>query len=98
MSLEYLRVSTAIYQYPPMIHGVAMKRKKIWEMDKETKKDTRQRMQKKDNAPCNNQPIRAKDQPQKKKMGSKKGRPEEENFVKKQVSLSISKFETPIEC
>jgi hypothetical protein len=46
-------------------------------------------MQKKDNAPCNNQPIRAKDQA--KKMGSKKGRPEEENFVKKQVSLSIER-------
>ncbi len=58
-------------------------------MDKETQKDTRQRMQKKDNAPCNNQPIRAKDQA--KKMGSKKGRPEEENFVKKQVSLSIER-------
>jgi hypothetical protein len=29
---------------------------------------------------------------------SKNGRPEEANFVKKQVSLSISKFETPIEC
>jgi hypothetical protein len=47
-------------------------------------------MQKKDNAPCNNQPIRAKDQA-KKKMGWKKGRPEEENFVKKQVSLSIQR-------
>jgi hypothetical protein len=29
-------------------------------MDKETQKDTRQRMQKKDNAPCNNQSIRTK--------------------------------------
>jgi hypothetical protein len=57
-------------------------------MDKETKKDTRQMMQKNDNAPCNNQPIRAKDQAQK-KNGYKKGRPEEENFAKKQVSLSI---------
>jgi hypothetical protein len=37
-----------------------MKRKKKWEMDKETQKDTRQRMQKKDNAPCNNRPIRTK--------------------------------------
>ncbi len=35
-------------------------------MDKGTQKDTRQRMQKMDNAPCNNQPIRAKDQAQKK--------------------------------
>jgi hypothetical protein len=47
-------------------------------------------MQKKDDAPCNNQPIRAKDQAQK-KMDSKKGRPEEENFIKKQVSLSIQR-------
>jgi hypothetical protein len=47
-------------------------------------------MQKKDNASCNNQPIRAKDQAPK-KMGSKKGRPEEENFVKKQVSLFIQR-------
>ncbi len=31
-------------------------------MDEETQKDTRQGMQKKDNAPCINQPIRAKDQ------------------------------------
>jgi hypothetical protein len=46
-------------------------------------------MQKKDNAPCNNQPIRTKDQAQRKKIGSKKGRPKEENFIKKQVSLSI---------
>jgi hypothetical protein len=48
-------------------------------------------MQKKDNAPCNNQPIRTKDQAPRKKIGSKKGRPEEENFVKKQVSLSIQR-------
>jgi hypothetical protein len=46
-------------------------------------------MQKNDNAPCNNQPIRAKDQAPKKIFDSKKGRPEEENFAKKQVSLSI---------
>jgi hypothetical protein len=66
-------------------------------MDKETQKDTRQRMQKKDNSPCKNQQIRAKDQAPK-KMGSKKERPEEEIFIKKQVSLSISKFETTIKC
>ncbi len=66
-------------------------------MDEGTQKDTRQRMQKIDNAPCNNQPIRVKDQAPK-KMGSKKGTPEEENFVKKQVSLSKSKFETTIKC
>jgi hypothetical protein len=70
-----------------------MKWKKKMGMDEETQKDTRQRMQKKDNAPCNNQPIRAKDQAQK-KIGSKKGRPEEENFVKKQVSLSIQRAYT----
>jgi hypothetical protein len=43
-------------------------------MDKETQKDTRQRMQKKDNAPCNNQQIRAKDHAPK-KMGSKREDP-----------------------
>jgi hypothetical protein len=48
-------------------------------MDKETQKDTRQRMQKMDNAPCNNQPIRAKDQAPKKWV-QKKGRPEEEKL------------------
>jgi hypothetical protein len=42
-------------------------------MDEETQKDTRQRMQKKDNAPCNNQPVRAKDQAPK-KIGFKKGK------------------------
>jgi hypothetical protein len=41
----------------------------------ETQKDTRQRMQKKNNAPFNNQP-----------KITKSGRPEESNFVKKQVS------------
>jgi hypothetical protein len=59
-------------------------------MEEETKKYTRQMMQKNDNAPCNNQPIRAKD-PAQKKNCSKKGRPEEENFAKKQVSLSIQR-------
>ncbi len=42
-------------------------------MDEENQKDTRQRMKKKDNAPCNTQPIRAKDQAQK-KNGFKKGK------------------------
>jgi hypothetical protein len=37
-------------------------------MDKETQKDTRQRMQKRDNAPCNNQPIRTKRKEDKKKV------------------------------
>jgi hypothetical protein len=38
-------------------------------------------MQKKDNAPCNNQPN-----------GTKHGKPKEANFVKKQVSLCIQHF------
>jgi hypothetical protein len=37
-------------------------------MDKETQKDTMQRMQKKDNAPCNKQPIRTKRKEDKKKV------------------------------
>jgi uncharacterized protein (DUF4415 family) len=47
-------------------------------MDGETRKDTRQTVQDKDNAPSNNQP-----------KVTKNGRPEEANFVKKQVSLRI---------
>ena len=42
-------------------------------MDEGTQKDTMQRMQKMDNAPCNNQPIRAKDQAPK-KNGFEKGK------------------------
>jgi uncharacterized protein (DUF4415 family) len=42
-------------------------------MDEETRKDTRRTMQKKDNEP----------------KVTKNGRPEEANFVKKQVSLRI---------
>jgi hypothetical protein len=38
-------------------------------------------MQKKDNAPFNNQPN-----------GTKNGRPKEANFIKKQVSLHIQHF------
>jgi hypothetical protein len=57
-------------------------------MDKETQKDTRQRMQKKDNAPCNNQPIRAKDQAPKKIMGSKREEP-------KKKTLSTNRFPSP---
>ena len=60
-------------------------------MDEETKKDTKQMMQKNDNAPCNNQPIRAKDQGPSTKIWYSKGRPEEENFAKKQVSLFIQR-------
>jgi hypothetical protein len=43
-------------------------------------------MQKKDNAPCSNQPN-----------GTKNGRPEEANFVKKQVSQKYPKATTRIE-
>jgi hypothetical protein len=50
-----------------------------WEMDGKTRKDTRRTVQDKDNAPSNNQPKITKD-----------GRPEEANFVKKQVSLRSS--------
>jgi hypothetical protein len=39
-----------------------------WEMDEETQKDTRHRMQKKNNAPCNNQLKRAKRKEDKKKV------------------------------
>ncbi len=49
-----------------------------WEIDGETQKDTRRTVQEKDNAPSNNQP-----------KVTKNGRPEEANFVKKQVSLRI---------
>jgi hypothetical protein len=42
-------------------------------MDKETQKNTRYRMQKKENAPCNNQPIRAKDQAPKKWVQKRQG-------------------------
>jgi hypothetical protein len=45
-----------------------MKRKKKMGEDEETQKHTRQRMQKKDNAPCNNQPIRTKKKEDKKKV------------------------------
>ncbi len=47
-------------------------------MDGETRKDTTRTVQEKDNAPSNNQP-----------KVTKNGRPEEANFVKKQVSLRI---------
>jgi hypothetical protein len=45
-------------------------------MDEETQKDTRQRMQKKDNAPCNNQLKRTK----------KKGRQKEGNLPPRKLS------------
>jgi hypothetical protein len=46
-------------------------------MDKETQKDTRQRMQKKDNAPCNNLLKRTK----------RKGRQKEGNLPPRKLSL-----------
>jgi hypothetical protein len=56
-----------------------VKWKKIkWEMDGETQKDTRRTVQEKDNAPLNNQ-----------SKVTKNRKPEEANFVKKQVSLCI---------
>ena len=60
-------------------------------MDKETQKDTRQRMQKKDNAPCNNQPIRAKDQAPKKKWVRKR-----EDLKKKTLSRNRSPSLQPL--
>ncbi len=69
MSLEYLRVSMAIYQHPPPIsYGVARWKWKKWEMDKETQGKSRQRIQKKDNAPCNNKLKRTKGKEDKKKV------------------------------
>ncbi len=42
MSLEYLRVSIAIYQHPPTIsYGVAGWKWKKWEMDAETQRKSR---------------------------------------------------------
>jgi hypothetical protein len=57
-----LRVSTSLSNTPPTIsYGVAIWNwKRNWEMDKETQRKSRQRMQKKHNAPCNNQLERTK--------------------------------------
>jgi hypothetical protein len=52
-------------------------------MDEETRKDTRQTVQEKDNSPSNNQP-----------KVTKNGRPEEANFVKKQVSQNLKATNT----
>ncbi len=49
-------------------------------MDEETQKDTRQMMEMKDNAPCNNQPIRAKDQAPKKKWVRKREDPKKKTL------------------
>jgi hypothetical protein len=74
-----LRVSTYYNQHPPTIHGVAMKRKNKMGDGRRDPKDTRQTVQDKDNAPSNNQ-----------QKVTKNGRPEEANFVKKQISLHSS--------
>ncbi len=75
-----LRVSMYYYQHPPTIHGVAVKRKNKMGDGRRDPKGTRQTMQDKDNVPSNNQP-----------KVTKNGRPEEANFVKKQVSLQYPK-------
>jgi hypothetical protein len=69
VKLEYLRVSTAIYQHPPTIsYGIAIWKQKKWEMNKETQRESRLMMQKKDDAPCNNQLKRTKRKEDKKKV------------------------------
>ncbi len=55
-------------------------------MDEETQNDASWTMQKKSNAPSNNPPNRTKN-----------GRPEEANFVKKQVSQKYPKATTTVE-
>jgi hypothetical protein len=58
-----------VSQHPPTIsYGVAIWKRKTWEMDEETQKKSRQRMQKKANAPCNNQLNRTKRKEDKKKV------------------------------
>ena len=59
-------------------------------MDKETQKDTRQMMQKKDNAPCNNQPIRTKRKEDKKKVTF-----HQENCLPKNASKSTRSKRIP---
>ncbi len=59
-------------------------------MDEETQKDTRQRMQKKDNAPCNNQPIRTKRMEDKKKVTF-----HQENCPPKSASKRTRKQQNP---
>jgi hypothetical protein len=75
-----LRVSTAIYHHTPTIRGIAMKRKKKMGDGQRDPKDTRQRIQKKDNAPCHNQLERTKT----------KGRQEEGNLPL--IKLSLEKY------
>jgi hypothetical protein len=59
-------------------------------MDEETQKDTRQRMQKKDNAPCNNQPIKIKRKEDKKKVTF-----HQENCLPKSASKKTRKQQNP---
>jgi hypothetical protein len=67
-----------------------VKRKKKLEMDKETQKDTRQRMQKKDNAPCNNQLKEPKEKEDKKKVTF-----HQENCLPKSASKRTRKQQNP---
>jgi hypothetical protein len=77
-----LRISTFVSQHPPTIlYGVAIWKWKKWEMDKETQRKSRQRMQKKDNTPCNNQLNRTKRKEDKKKVTS-----HQENCLPKSAS------------
>jgi hypothetical protein len=59
-------------------------------MDKETQMDTMQRMQKKDNAPCNNQTIRTKRKEDKKKVTF-----HQENCLPKSASKRTRSKRTP---
>ena len=65
-----------------------MKQKRKWEMDEETQKDTntRQRMQKKDNSPCNNQLKRTK-----RKENQKKGKKCLQKNKKQQIHQCLQK-------
>ncbi len=91
MSLEYLSVSTPIYQHPPLIsYGVARWKQKKWEMDAETQRKSRQRMQKKDNAPCNNQLKTTK-----RKEDKKKGTFHQDNCLPKSASKRTRKQRDP---
>jgi hypothetical protein len=73
----------SLFQHPPTIsYGIAIWNwKRNWEMDKETQRKSRQRMQKKDNATCNNQLNRTK-----RKEGKKKVTSHQENCLPKSAS------------
>jgi hypothetical protein len=59
-------------------------------MDEETQKDTRKRMQKKENSPCNNLPIRSKRKEDKKKVTF-----HQENCLPKSASKRTRKQQNP---